>query len=390
MKLICQLPAFDLNRKRVLLRADLNVPLVNGNILNDYRLRAVIPTLELIHKKNGRIVLMTHMGRPKKEDSGLSTQLLIPWFKSQGFSVVFAQDPAQAKLLSMDEHNSIILLENLRFFPGEKNQDAAFAQSLADCGDFYVDDAFASMHRKDSSIWLVPQLFAKSHRTFGLLVETELRMLNKLIHNPKKPFLLVIGGGKVVDKLPLLENLLDRVTDILLCPAIVFTFLKSKDLNVGTSLIDSDALESCKKLLEKANQKKVNVHFPLDYQVANQTLQGSLSFVDAQNFPANGMGISIGPKTITQFSKIIEQAQTIFFNAAMGFALRPETMVGTRALLQAVAQSKAYRVVGGGDSVAAAQNVSFAHTFDHLSTGGGATLAYLSGEPLPGLVALEK
>ena len=233
-----QLPTLDLNRKRVILRADLNVPLNDGKILNDYRLQAILPTLELIRKKNGRVVLMTHIGRPKNYNSSLSTQLLIPWFSARGYAVSFAKDPAQAKMLGQDENNTFILLENLRFFPGEKAQDISFAQSLADCGDFYVDDAFASMHRNDSSIWLVPQLFAQSHRSFGLLVEKELKMLDKLIHDPKKPFLLILGGGKVADKLPLLENLLDRVTDILLCPAIVFTFLKAQGIEVGKSLID--------------------------------------------------------------------------------------------------------------------------------------------------------
>ncbi len=385
-----QLPTFDLNRKTVLLRADLNVPVANGKILNDYRLQAILPTLELILQKNGRIVLMTHIGRPKDNDPSLSTQILIPLLKAYGFPALFAKDPAHAKALSLDEQNSLILLENLRFFPGEKAQDSLFAQSLAACGDFYVDDAFASMHRKDSSIWLVPQLFAKSHRTFGLLVEQELRMLNKLTHNPKKPFLIIMGGGKVSDKLPLLEKLLDRVTDILLCPAIVFTFLKAQGINVGKSLVDSDAELQCNKLLEKAAKNGVNIYFPVDYQIADQTTQGPLSLIDILHFPDNGIGISIGPKTIAQFSNIISQAHTIFFNAAMGFAWRQETMDGTYALLQAIARSKAYRVIGGGDSVAAVQSLKISHAFDYLSTGGGATLAYLSGQTLPGIIALEK
>ncbi|HZW61055.1 MAG TPA: phosphoglycerate kinase, partial [Candidatus Babeliales bacterium] len=314
LSLSSELPHVDLEGMRVLLRADLNVPIANTHILNDYRLKAIVPTLELIKKKGGKIILATHIGRPTSFTANLSTSLLLPWFKHHGYTIAYEANLQTAVDKSHTFDTDILLLENLRFFPGEKEGDATFAQTLANMGDYYVNDAFALLHRSDTSITLVPQLFQKDRRTIGLLIEHELRMLNRLIEKPKKPFVLALGGGKVADKLPLLDSLIDSVDTILLCPAIVFTFLKAQGKQTGKSLVDDAAVEECKKILEKADQKKVSMIFPQDYQIARNSFYGPLSLTDAQQFPADGVGISIGPKTIELFAQKIEQAQTIFYN----------------------------------------------------------------------------
>lgn len=396
MKLTCHIPAWELHNKRVFLRADLNVPLVNGTIADDYRLRALIPTIQLIQKKGGIILLATHIGRPKTPDPKLSTRLLIPWFAKHGLEVTFAATPqdAQCMLKTVTSKNheppqkALVLLENLRFFPGEKNRDQNFAQELAALGDFYVNDAFGSLHRTDTSITLVPALFAPEKKSIGLLVEWELLALEPLLVSPKKPYVAVIGGGKVADKLPLLEGLLSKVDALLLCPAIIFTFLKAQGKSVGKSLVDPSALGTCEKLLALAQERHVTIHVPLDYQIAHDTISGPLSYVDAEAIPDNGIGISVGPKTIAAYTQILNGAHTIFFNAAMGFSSREKTLQGTYALIRAIAQAPGLSIVGGGDSVAAVEKMGLEKKIGYLSTGGGATLAYISGQELPGLSAL--
>lgn len=387
MQYVSNLKKLDLHNKRVVLRADLNIPTRDSDILNDFRLQSLRPTIDYIIAHGGKIVLLTHIGRPKQPTLSLSTRILQPWFSKHGYSTDFAQDIEQAYSKSLEHNSSIVLLENLRFFAGEKNSDPAFATKLATLGDIYINDAFGVMHRQDTSITLLAQQFAPQNRSIGLLVEHELVILNKLLHNPKKPFVLVLGGGKVADKLLLLESILDKVTTILLCPAIVFSFLKSQGKEVGLSLVDPGSFDLCKKLVQHAQHKGVEIVFPVDYQVTDRNIDGALSIVAAEQFPPNSIGVSIGPKTIEHFGGIINNAHTIFFNAAMGFPHRSETMQGTSALLQTIEKSHALSVIGGGDSVAAAQNLVMSKPY--LSTGGGATLTYLSNKPLPGLVALN-
>ena len=312
----------------------------------------------------------------------------MPWFTHKSYQIDFASNIEQAAKLKKNGTHQIILLDNLRFFPGEKAGDINFAHQLAALGDFYVNDAFGSLHREDSSITLLPSLFAQDHRTIGLLVEKELAMLNKLLYTPEKPFIMILGGGKVSDKLPLIENALNRVQSILLCPAIVCTFLKAQGFEMGKSLVDTAALPLCKNIIEKAAQLNVQLLFPLDFLIALDTKNGATKTVDISHFPANGIALSIGPKTIAHYDTIIQQAHTIFFNAAMGFLDVPESLLGTQELLHVVAQSNALSVVGGGDSVAAAMAAGLSGKLGFLSTGGGATLMYLSGKILPGLAAL--
>ncbi len=383
-----QLPTYNLKNQRVLVRADLNVPLENGIILDDYRLQSIRPTLDLILQHQGKIILMTHIGRPKQPTKQLSTQNLVSWFEKHGYDIEFAPTLEDASRKVAAKTASIILLENLRFFPGEKVQDVHFAQQIAALGDFYVNDAFATMHRSDSSITLVPNYFEIDKKTIGLLVEKEIAMLNKLLAAPKKGFVLIIGGGKVADKLPLLANLLDKVETILLCPALVFTFLKALGKPVGKSLVDDTSLQLCNQLLEKAQQKGTKLVFPVDYQMATDLITGPLEIVESDQFPPNGIGMSLGPQSIEIFSQYIQNAQTIFYNAAMGFFSRPQTIQAAETLLTTIAKNKGLTIIGGGESVALAQKMALEHKVTYLSTGGGATLTYLSGKELPGLLAL--
>jgi len=384
IRLTSTLPSLSLAQQRVLLRADLNVQL---SILKtyDYRLRAILPTLDLILKKGGKIILTTHIGRPKGYDQALSTQHLIPWFTAKGYTIDFARDLEQAHKKSFENKKAIVLVENLRFFPGEKSQDPTFAKNLAALGDMYVNDAFALIHRADTSVTLVPQLFAPEKRTIGLLMEKELHELSKLVDTPAQPFVLMCGGGKVTDKIPLIAHLLEKTNMLMLCPAIVFTFLKVQGKKVGKSLVDDGAQAVCREILATAAQRGVKIIWPVDYQVADKTFDGPLSLVDANQFPQDGVGVSIGPKTAALFGAEIRRAKTIFYNGTMGTPLRPETLQGFKEILLAMGNSAGFSVIGGGDSVAAAQLLGLADRVSYLSTGGGATLAYLSGQQLPGL-----
>lgn len=379
---------YNLDNQRVILRADLNVPINNGIITDDYRLKAILPTIDLILKKNGAITLLTHIGRPQKQEASLSTRILVQWFAARNYTISWASNIKQAQSLIATPGNPIVLLENLRFYPEEKAQDQNFALALSSLGNYYVNDAFGTLHRQDSSITLLPLQFKPDHRTIGLLVEKELLVLSKLIDNPAQPFVLILGGGKVKDKLPVIENLLTKTHTILLCPAIVATFLKARGQEVGKSLVDQTALELCKIIEEKAQKNNVRILVPVDYLIAHNDLDGILETVNADNFPADGIALSIGQKTIELYTRVIGQAGTIFFNCAMGFLQKEKSLEGTQKLLQAIANAHAFSVVGGGDSVAAVVRAGLSNKIGFLSTGGGATLTYLSGKKLPGLQAL--
>jgi len=387
--LISHLPNYDLPNQRVFLRADLNVPLNAGSISCDHRLLAALPTIDLILQKGGTIVLATHIGRPSRPSPELSTRILIPWFENRGYSIRFEPDLEKAHALSMQDNNQIVLLENMRFFPGEQTDSRPFALQLAQLGDYYVNDAFASLHRHDTSIAFLPTLFPREKRTIGLLIEKELGMLNKLLHNPAQPFVLGLGGGKVEDKLPLLYAMLDIAQVILLCPAIVFTFLQAQGKPVGNSLVDTKNEQACMKFLESARVKKVKILFPVDYQIAQDTFMGPLSLVEANEFPKNGVGIAIGPKTAALYAQEIRNANTVFYNGLMGDLRRKETLDGIASLFTAMGASQALSIVGGGDSVGAAYLLGLEKNISYLSTGGGVILAYLTGAELPGLQAYD-
>jgi phosphoglycerate kinase len=385
MNITSHLRSLPLNEKTVFLRVDLNVPLNNGIILNDHRLQAIKQTLSFLVEHHCTIVLATHIGRPKNHEPQLSTRHLLPWFTQQGYKVLFAPNLEQLPHLIHSHRGAIILLENLRFYPGEQDHDPQFAQLLAHNIDFYVNDAFALLHRTDTSITLLPHLFPPERRAIGFLIEEEINNLNHLIHNPAKPFTLIIGGGKIETKIPLLEKLIPMIDNLLLCPAIVFSFLKALHKPVGQSLVDETALGICNNLLERARTHEVNVFFPVDYQIAQGSFDGPLSYVNAQEFPSDGVGVAIGPETCQIYANVIRESETIFYNGLMGTVARKETLESMNVILKAMATSSGFSVIGGGDSVAAAELLGHADDISYLSTGGGATLSYISGAPLAGL-----
>lgn len=380
------LPHIDLHQKRVFLRADLNVPLSNGAIISDLRLKALLPTIQLIHKHGGKIILATHIGRPADHEPALSTQHLIPWFTTRGYHIAFEADLAAAYTKSFGDPKIIVLLENLRFYPGETNHDAAFAQTLARLGDYYVNDAFGSLHRTDCSLLQVPQLFAPHKRMIGLLIENEINHANRLL-DPDRPFTCIVGGNKIHDKLLFIQNLLPKIDSLLLCPAICFTYLYAQGKAVGASLIDPQAVQACHNLIQIARDQKINIATPDDFLVSKNHLAGPYTTTDADQLQKNDYGVSIGNKTQALFAQRIEKSKTTFYNGLMGDLKEPASLQPVAAIFEAMSKTN-YSVIGGGDSTAAAQLLGFQNKISHLSTGGGSLLAYLSGKPLPALEIL--
>lgn len=379
---------WSLTNQRVLLRIDANVPMSEGIILNDQRLQASVPTINMLLDKGARIILLTHLGRPYDREPELSTKHLLPWFFRAGYDVMFANTITDAQA-ALDNGHQVVLYENLRFFSGELERSVSFAQSLAQLGNYYVDDAFGTLHRTDSSITLLPDLFDTHHKSIGLLVEHELQMLDKFKRTLRKPFILIIGGGKAVDKIPLIDALLPQLSAVLVGPGICFTFLKALDKPVGKSYVDNSAVNLCKEILAKATELQIPFYYPQDYIVAQHNFEGALDLIDTQIIDRDEIGISIGPKTVAQWTPVLNSAKNILINGLMGSLERPETLTFVQELFTNISLSEATSIIAGGDSIAAAYGFKIANQIRYLSTGGGVTLQYISGQPLPGLIALK-
>ncbi len=394
----------DLKGKRIFLRADLNIPLKDGKILQDFKLKQIIPTISYIQENGGKVVLATHIGRPNATgqtnffDKDLSTKIIQEWLENNGYSIKYKIDLLKAVEDSHQHFDQILLLENLRFFNGEKGtgeERQKFAHLLKDLTDVYINDAFALMHRNDCSVTDLPQLFSSENKAFGFLVEKEIIELNKIKKNPEKPFIIVLGGNKIETKIKLLEGFLDqdienRPDSIIIGGAIAYTFLAAQEFRMGKSIVEQDYIQFAKEFLEKAAQSNIKVLLPVDHLAngaiyTNDNLDQNLS---KETF--NVAATDIGPETIKLFSQEIAKAKTIFTNGSMGIYQEKENQTGTKEILQAVANNKnAYKIAGGGDCVAAINIFNLQDSFDFLSTGGGATLSYLASKnpekDLPGL-----
>ncbi len=380
------LHSWDLNGKRVIVRADLNVARnKEGALLDDFRLEAVCPTLSLIVKKGGTVTLLGHSGRPTQKISTLSLLPICEWFEKKGFSVAFAPDIKTAQHLCAKNTVQIVVLENIRFFPEENACNLEFAQQLARLGTYFVQDAFGSLHRASASISILHSLFPSSRKTIGLLVEQELKTLSTIINNPQKPFTLIIGGGKPETKIPLIRALLDHLSTILLCPALVFTFLKAVGIETGSSFVDDAQCDNALAIINEAKKREITLVTPLDYVVTTGTLTKPFPLLTTRNINTNQTGISVGPETIALFKKHLGLARTILFNGAPGLKEHPETLEASRCIFQVLQLSSAHKIIGGGDTVALARYFKYNDPTGFLSTGGGSTLAYLSGQRLPGL-----
>jgi phosphoglycerate kinase len=383
--------------RRVLVRADLNVPLSKqeqGVITDDGRIRAVLPTLTALRDGGARIVVMSHLGRPKGEPDPKYSLAPVAQRMTEllGSPVAFATDtvgPQATAAVSGLGDGGVVLLENLRFNAGETSKDeaerTAFAQALAAYGDTYVDDAFGAVHRKHASVYDLPKLLPHYG---GWLVVRELEVLRRLTENPDRPYVVVLGGAKVSDKLAVIESLLPKVDQLLIGGGMCFTFLKAQGHEPGTSLLEAEMVDTCADLLARGAGKIV---LPVDIVAASEfSADAAHDVVAADAIPADRMGLDIGPATVAAFREALAGARTVFWNGPMGvFELAPFA-AGTRGVAEAIAAVDGFTVVGGGDSAAAVRALGIPEdSFGHISTGGGASLEYLEGKTLPGVQALE-
>jgi phosphoglycerate kinase len=385
----------DLTGKRVFIRVDFNVPLEDGKVTDDTRIRETLPTLKLASERGGRLVLASHLGRPKgRVDPNYSLAPVAAKLRELlDKPVEFAADcvgaDAQAKSKEL-ANGGVLLLENVRYYPQEEANDPEFSQKLAAlCDGLFVCDAFGSAHRAHASVVGITKYVKQA--AAGLLMEKELAYLGKAISNPERPFVAVLGGAKVSDKIEVVQNLMKVSDAMLIGGAMAYTFLKSQGLPVGKSLVENDKLDLAKSLLEEAKRRNFRLVLPVDHVLAESPDSTATQVTDIAHTPDNLMGLDIGPKSVALFASEITKARTIVWNGPAGMFEKPQFAQGTLGIAKAVAAATvagATSIIGGGDSVAAVEQSGLAKQVSHISTGGGASLEFLAGEKLPGVEAL--
>jgi phosphoglycerate kinase len=395
---------FNFNNIKALVRVDFNVPMKNGVISDDSRIKAALPTIKKILDDGGAVILMSHWGRPlkdieKKPNLTLADFSLAP--VAQYLSTLLAQEvqfisdclstEAQEQTANL-KMGQVILLENVRYYKEEEKGDVNFAKQLASYGDVYVNDAFGTAHRAHASTAIIAQFFDKTKKTFGFLMEQEVQAANQVMHNAEAPFTAIIGGAKVSDKILIIENLLDRAQHIIIGGGMAYTFFKAQGGQIGNSLCEDDRLDMALALLTTAKNKGVQIHLPIDSIIADKfAADAATKVADNTSIESGWMGLDIGPNAIASFSEIVAKSKTILWNGPMGVFEMEAFQQGTKAIAEAVAQATAqgaFSLVGGGDSVAAVNKFHLSDKVSYVSTGGGAMLEYFEGKELPGIASI--
>ena len=391
----------NFSNEKALIRVDFNVPLDKKTfeITDDTRMRAAIPTIKKILNDGGSVILMSHLGRPKEgpQEKYSLKHLIKHLSELLGKEVLFANDCIGQEAIDKAaalKPGQVLLLENLRFYKEEEKGDEAFAEKLSKLGDVYVNDAFGTAHRAHASTAVIAKFFSDSKKMFGLLMEGEVASAEKILHKSEKPFVAIIGGAKVSDKILIIENLLERATDIIIGGGMAYTFFKAEGGKIGSSLCEDDRLDTARKLLEKAASKGVCIHLPADSIIANKfAADAETSGALSNDIPDGWMGLDIGQMAIDTFTKVIHDSKTILWNGPMGVFEIEKFQRGTKCIAKAVAEATkkgAFSLVGGGDSVAAVNQFGYADKVSYVSTGGGAMLEYFEGKELPGIAAIKK
>ena len=383
----------DVKNKKVLVRVDFNVPIKDGKITDDTRIRAALPTLKyILDQKGAMLVLMSHLGRPKKPDKENSLASVAERLSALlGKKVALAADcigPEAEKAVKSMKGGDVVLLENVRFHPEEEKNDPVFAKSLASLGDVYVNDAFGTAHRAHASTEGVAKYLPA---VAGFLMEKEIKFLGGVLENPSKPSVAIIGGAKVSTKIAVLESLLSKMDCFIIGGGMAYTFLKVKGASIGNSLVEADYLETAEKFLQSAARAKIEVILPVDHKVASEFSENAKAeLVDGVNVPDGKVAMDVGPKSLALYKERIAKAKTVIWNGPLGVFEFPEFSTGTLETAKMVAACPGVTVVGGGDSVAAVNEFGLADKIKHVSTGGGASLEFLEGKELPGITALQQ
>lgn len=385
----------DVKGKKVLMRVDFNVPVENGVITDDNRITEALPSINFVTDKGGLLILMSHFGRPKSaDDKEFSLKIVADYLATKvNTKVHFADDCIGEKASNViDSANpgEIVLLENVRFHKGETKNDPEFSKALASLGDVFVNDAFGSSHRAHSSVAGITDYVQPA--AAGFLLEKEIRYLSESVNSPKRPFVAVLGGAKVSDKIPVIENLLEKVDTIIIGGGMTYTFYKAMGLPIGNSILEEDRVALAEELMNKALDKNVKIMLPVDSVVAREfKADAEHKIVDGEGIEDGWMALDIGPKTIENYSKTIAKAGTVIWNGPMGVFEMESFSKGTFAIAQALADATkkgTISIIGGGDSAAAIKKAGLDKEVTHVSTGGGASLEYLEGKELPGITCL--
>ncbi|WP_394234624.1 phosphoglycerate kinase [Niallia oryzisoli] len=383
----------DLKGKRVFCRVDFNVPMQDGQITDETRIRAALPTIQYLQEQGAKVILASHLGRPKGQV--VEEMRLTPVAKR--LSELLSKDVKKAdeaygdsvkSLIADMNEGDVLLLENVRFYPGEEKNDAELAKAFAELADIYVNDAFGAAHRAHASTeGIAHHIPAVS----GFLMDKELEVIGKALSNPERPFTAIIGGAKVKDKIGVIDNLLEKVDNLIIGGGLAYTFVKAQGHEVGKSLLEADKIDLAKSFMEKAKEKGVNFYMPVDAVIADKFgADANTQIVAIEEIPADWEALDIGPKTAELYRDVIKKSKLVIWNGPMGVFEIDKFANGTKAVAEALAESKdTYSIIGGGDSAAAVEKFNLADQMSHISTGGGASLEFMEGKELPGVTALN-